>query len=367
MVTRHSWSTVKPPTPESNTPTGRESTRRFYEGAQSSGRRSEVRTSPESARGSYKTRVRARLAALGLLATLAAPAAHAADVQPRLVVHGRVAKVPSEIVLRHVGTLASARVLVPAAYGLTLGQPPGTTLGAASADRSADGATQSVSGPVAVAPEGTLACDGLPHTAVWTVQLAAAGAVQATVVVAADAAPAALLVCLAGTGVDRLTLQLAATTLVPPLKAARPVWEALFTAPDGMDRSSVATLVIPAKVTLKGVYQRFKHQISVSGAVLEADGTAPAGRRVVVSIGSKPTTLTTIGATRTHADGSWRGVVTNVRRTLYVRAQAVFPEEDTTATACAPPTLTAPCVSATTAGYSVTSGTAKIVVATART
>src|SRR5438105_15824965 len=31
MVTRHSCRTVKPPTPESNTPTGRESTRRFYE------------------------------------------------------------------------------------------------------------------------------------------------------------------------------------------------------------------------------------------------------------------------------------------------------------------------------------------------
>jgi hypothetical protein len=296
---------------------------------------------------------------------LAAPAARAADAQPRLVVNGRVGKTPSEIVLRHVGTLSSARVLVPSAYTLVLGQPSGATLGSAAADQASGGGTHALTGPVAVAPEGTLACDGSSHAAVWTIQLADAQAVQATVLVAADEAPASLLVCLAGTGVDRLTLQLAATTLTPPSKAARPVWEALFTAPDGTDRSGVATLVIPAKVTLKGAFQRFKHQIAVSGKVLEAGGPAPVGRRVVVSIGNKPTTLTTIGATRTHADGTWRGVITNVRRTLYVRAQAVFPEEDTTATACTPPTLTAPCVSATAAGYSVTSGTARVVVATA--
>jgi hypothetical protein len=318
-------------------------------------------------RGSYKTRVRARLAALCLLATLAAPAAHAADATPRLVVHGRVGKVPSEIVLRHVGALASARILVPAAYTLTLGQAPGATLGSAGADQLTDAGTRPLSGVVAVAPEGTLACDGASHAAVWTIQLADAQQVQATVLVAADPAPASLVVCLGGTGVDRLTLQLGATTLSPPGQAARPVWEALLTAPDGTDRSSVATLVIPAKVTLKGVFQRFKHQIAVSGKVLEAGAPAPVGRRVVVSIGNKATTLTAIGATRTHADGTWRGVITNVRRTLFVRAQAILPEEDTTASACTPPTLTAPCVSATAAGYSVTSGTARIVVATPRT
>jgi hypothetical protein len=307
--------------------------------------------------------VRARLVALGLLATLAAPAAHGADAPPRLVVNGRVGKVPSEIVLRHVGGLASSRIVVPGGYTLTLGQAPGTTLGSASADRADGGASRALSGVVAVAPEGTLACDGSSHTAVWTIQLADAQAVQATVLVAADAAPATLLVCIAGTGVERLTLQLAGATLTPPAQAARPVWEALFTTPDGSDAAGVATLVIPAKVTLKGVFQRFKHQISVSGKVLEANAAAPVGRRVVVSIGNKPTTLTTIGATRTHADGSWRGVITNVRRTLYVRAQAVFPEQDTTATGCSPPTLTAPCVSATAAGYSASSGTAKVVVA----
>jgi hypothetical protein len=307
--------------------------------------------------------VRTRLAGLGLLAALAAPAAHGADALPRLVVLGRIGKVPSQIVLRNVGATSSVRVLVPAGYALTLGQAAGTAVGSGSADQATDAGTRTIGGVVSVAPDGTAVCDGAAHAAVWSLALVEAKAVVATVVVAADSAPASLLVCTGGTGVTRLTLQLGAAALAPPTQPARPVWEALLSYPDGSQAASVATLAIPAKLSLKASFQRFKHAIALSGRLLEAGAAGPGGRRVVVSIGTQPSTLTSLGATRTKPDATWRGVITNVKRTLYVQAQAISPELDTTGSACTPPTLTAPCVSATVAGYTAVSAIVKVVVA----
>ncbi|MDX6514546.1 MAG: hypothetical protein QOH73_212 [Gaiellaceae bacterium] len=306
-------------------------------------------------------RARLALVAIGGAAVLA-PLAHGAGTEPRLVVHGRTAKAASEVILRHVGAASTALVLVPGGYTLTLGQPAGATVGAASADQLIDGGTRTLSGAVTTAPPGTLACDGVAHAATWSVALGDGTQTLVTLTVAADSAPAQLLVCLSGSQVDRLTLQLAATVLVPPAQPARPVWEALVSLADGSQVASVATLALPAKLTLRATYQRIKHLIAVSGVVLEAGAAAPTSRRVVVSIGKQASTLTTIGATRTKPDGSWRGVITNVKRTLYVQAQAIVPEADTTATACTPPTLTAPCVSATSAGYTASSAVVRVAV-----
>jgi hypothetical protein len=313
-------------------------------------------------RDSYKTPMRTSIALLAVAAVVLAPAAHGASNDPRLVVHGRTEKAASEIVLRHVSSVSSALVLVPAGYTLTLAQAPGTALGSASADVLVDGVPKTVTGMVAVAPEGTPSCDGLPHAAVWTLALGDGTQTLATLTLAADTQPMQLSACLAGTQIDRLTLQLAASVLAPPTQPGHPVWEALLSLADGSQVASVATLALPAKLTLKASYQRAKHLVAVAGTVLEAGAAAPQ-RRVVVSIGSRPTTLTTIGATRSHDDGTWRGVITNVRRTLYVQAQVVVAEADTTATGCTPPTLTAPCVSATTAGYRATSAAVRVVVA----
>jgi hypothetical protein len=303
--------------------------------------------------------VRLLLAALGLAVLVAAPAARSDDPAPRLVVLGRVGHVPSQIVLRDVAATSSVRILIPAGYTLTLGQAPGGPRGPASATTTTG---EVLGGMVVVAPDGAAACDGAPHTAIWTLPLANATQVVTTVTIAADSSPSSLLVCTGGTNIARLVLQLSPVTLAPPTAPSHPVWEALISYPDGSQAASVSTLAIPTAVTLKGSYQRTKHQIAVSGRVLEGGAPAPAGRRVVVSIGNGPTTLTTLGATRTRANGTWLGVVTNVRKTLYVQAQVVVPEQDTTATACTPPTLTAPCVSATVAGYTATSSTVKIVV-----
>jgi hypothetical protein len=313
---------------------------------------------------SYKTPMRTRLALLAVAAVVVAPAAHGASTEPRLVVHGRTGHAPSEIVLRHIASLSSALVLVPAEYTLTVGQAPGTPVANVSADVLVDGTPKTVAGVLAVAPDGTPSCDGAPHAATWTVALGDTTQTLVTLTLEADSQPVQLIACLAGSGVDRLTLQLTSTVLTPPAHPAHPVWEALLSLADGSQVASVATLALPSKLTLRASYQRPKHLVSLSGTVLEA-GVAAAQRRVVVSIGSRASTLTTIGATKSHDDGTWRGVITNVRRTLFVQAQVVVPETDTTASACAPPTLTAPCVSATAAGYTATSATVRVAVAPA--
>ena len=311
---------------------------------------------------SYKTAMRARLALLGIAAAVVAPAAHGVTPQPQLVVHGRTARATSEIVLRHVATVSSALVLVPAGYTLTLGQPEGTPLGSASADLLVDGVAKLVTGTPTVAPAGTPSCDG----AVTRRDLDALA--RRRDADARDAHPRGGHGARAGprvprrVQVDRLTLQLASTVLAPPTQPARPVWEALISQADGSQVASVATLVLPAKLTLRATYQPAKHLIALSGTVLEG-GAAAAQRRVVVSVGAKASTLTTIGATRSHDDGTWRGVITNVKRTLFVQAQVVVPETNTTATACTPPTLTAPCVSATRRATRATSAAVRVAVA----
>ena len=231
-------------------------------------------------RGSYKTRVRARLAALGLLATLAAPAAHAADAQPRLVVNGRVGKVPSEIVLRHVADALLRARPRPVGVHAELGQAAGATLGAAAADQIVrQRARERSTGPVAVAPEGTLACDGPSHAAVWTIaarrrdadgrrRVARRGRPGAG---AAPRLPRRHRGRPADAAARRDDPDAAGDSRAPGLGGAP------LGAPTARSVASVATLAIPAKVTLKGALQRFKHQIARVGD--GARGGRPGARR----------------------------------------------------------------------------------------
>jgi hypothetical protein len=299
------------------------------------------------------------VAALALLGTGSAAGADATPA-PRLVVHGHSAKAASEIALEHLTGVDTALVRIDASYALALGQAPGTVLGSASAQQLVDASSHALNGPVSVAPPDATACDGAAHAAIWSIALGDGTQTVATVTVGVDPAPAQLVLCLGGTQLDSVALHLAATVLTPPKTPAHPVWEALFSLPGGDQLASVATLALPERITIRGAYQRYKHAIALAGTLREA-GVAPAvARRVVVSVGTSGSALAPIGSTGSYPDGSWRGTLTNAKHTLYVRAQVVVRDADTTATACAPPTFVAPCGSATAAGYVATSQTIRV-------
>jgi hypothetical protein len=281
-----------------------------------------------------------------------AASARADATTPRIVVHGRTAKATSEIALQHLEGVDSALVRVDAGYVLTLGQVEGTKLGTVVADK--------LSGALVVAPAGTPACDGVAHAAVWTAALTDGTQTVATLILAADSTPAQLLVCLAGTQLASVKLLLTRAALAPPAKAEQARWEALFSLTGGEPVTSVATLGLPVKLTLRGAYDRRKHQIALSGILLEAGAAPPARRRIVVLTGKTQARLSPIGATGTRPDGSWRGTITNARATLYVQAQAIVSDADTTGSGCTSLVFAAPCVSATAAGYTVTTAIARI-------
>jgi hypothetical protein len=300
---------------------------------------------------------------LAALVLLLAPPGQAAVDSPRLVVHTKTAKAPGEIVLRQVAGFDRALVRLAAGSTLTLGQAPGGALGTVAAERVSGGAVQKLSGPlVAAAPE-TAVCDGAAHTAVWTAALSDGAQVVATLVLAADAAPAQILVCLAGAELADAKLQLLPAVLTPPTQPGRAMWEALFSFPNGEQVASAATLALPAKLTQRAAFNRFKRTVTLTGLLQEAGAAPPVSRRVIVLVGAGARALKPLGSTSTRPTGAWSGVITNVKRTLFVQARVTVQDVDVTATACATPSFAAPCVSATEGGFTATTGVLRVTVA----
>jgi hypothetical protein len=273
---------------------------------------------------------------------------------------------------------AKVQILVPAGYGVFLGQAAGSTVGTVEATAKAKIAGADVilplNGPITVANPAnyaaqSTACTGRPlHQAVWILQLAAAGQTLPVPVYVDAAGPAGtaatIQVCLPSpyvpesAGGARFGAQLLGAVLhttgvfTNPADPNYYVWHLIVTP----YQLGTATPNVPATVeararvpypytlTLKRQKSRRRTIVVLGGTLKDATGAVPSVRVRVLNV-TRATKPTSAGTARTNVRGAYKKSMraTKARRFF----QAVFGPVDITASACTAPVL-APggCVSA---------------------
>jgi hypothetical protein len=293
--------------------------------------------------------------------------------------------------------IARVTIFVPSGYGVTLGQAPGTAIGAipqAEAFSYDDNLTLPLSGTVVVADpaDATVAAEAqacvgtTAPAAAWNLNLALSGlslAVPMFVTPTAGAAQAlgsyALTACLpppdvpqgtpgrAALGAQLLDAQFTVGGVFAP-PAGQVVWEALMTPYNpGAGTADLAgtfetrAVVATATASLKAKIDRKTHVVTLTGTV--AAGGAPLAGSVTVFRGSSPKKLSAAG-TANAKGGRWTlRLKAKGKKPVYFRVSVRPIELDLTVDACRPPQPTvapAGCVHAGLAPGPATSNVVKV-------
>jgi hypothetical protein len=346
--------------------------------------------------------LRTVLVAAVVVATLAfANAALAANTGSVSVWHTPMVLAGSDSTTIHVSipqttdAIAAVNIFVPAGYGVTLNQAPGTSIGNVDATALAHdgGLTLPLSGPVTVenpASHTSDVCSPGTNAAVWNMNLSVAGqTLVVPIYVNPTAGPAAALgaynlkICLppwdvpvgtpgrAFNGAQLLDAKFTVNKIyTTPTGAGMMKWETLFTpytpgkgTPNLAGTFETRAFVpIPILLGAHVSYVKKTNTWQLSGTVTE--GGLAADVTVKVARGLSATKLAVKGSSKTVTGGTWKvsGKLTP-KKTTYFQASASVGERDYTSTGCqAPATAVAPagCVSATLSPWSAKSPVVKL-------
>ncbi len=337
----------------------------------------------------------AAAAAMGALAF--AGSAFAANTGSVAVSHAGTATTIHISIPRETDPIGAIGIYVPASYGVTLGQAPGTAIGKipAAAVYSYDtnltlpltGAVV-VADPAAIPAATTAACIGaVTPQAVWMLNLELSGqslAVPMFVSATAGAEQALggykITTCLpppdvpqdvpgrAAFGAQLLDAEFTVNGIFTPPSGAI-VWEALMTPyTPGAGTINLAgtfetrALIAPAAASLKAKVNRKTHVVTLTGAV--AGGGVPLSGSVVVYRGAKPKKLSAAGTANASGGKFTSRAKAKGRKPVYFQVKVSGAETDVTAAACQQPlpATIAPggCVSATLAPFTATSKVVKV-------
>ncbi len=249
-------------------------------------------------------------------------------------------------------------VYVPQGFGASLGQPPGTPLGRASAVLASQGSELETEGPLVAEDPARAACGASGHGAVWRVSLAGA---PEEVLVAVDPVgpgdPASayaafrLALCVGGDALLRSLDLRVEDVFTTPSRAGAYSWRAVSTPVGASGQPDVAsamesrsTQLLPARLALRGSFDRARGEARLVGA-LTAAGRALAGARVALAAGRSGSSLVPAGHVSTGAAGRFRVTRRIVDATVF-EASADVPARSDPA-GCAEPIAPGGCASAT--------------------
>jgi hypothetical protein len=283
-----------------------------------------------------------------------------ATAHAELVVSGsssELAAATSTTISFESATPAAVAVYVPPGFTASLGQPPGTPVGHASAALASGSGAE---GPLVAADAALAACGTGAHEAVWRVGASELLiAVDAVASGDAEASFAAyrIQIC-ADQGLTALELAVEGV-FGNPAGEGRYTWRAVATpfgptgAPDAGGAVEMrSTQLLPARLTLRSTFDRRRGEAELAGS-LAAGGITLAGVRVAIAAGRPGSALVRAGSARTGSDGGYRTARRIVGATAFQASVDAPARPDPGG--CPAPIAPAGCVAATLAPLAATS------------